>query len=39
MSIAQSAICRTWQPALYDLFFLLVGGLGHRGTEVFYWYK
>ena len=25
--------------ALYDLFFLLVGGLGHRGTEVFYWYK
>ena len=37
MSIAQSAICRTWQPARCVIcFFLVVGGLRHRGTEVFY---
>ena len=37
MSIAQSAICRTWQPARCVIwFFLAVGGLGHRDTKVFY---
>ena len=39
MSIAQSAICRTWQPAPVILFFPRSGRLGHRGTEIFYRYK
>ena len=40
LSITQSAICRTWQPArCVMLSFSVSRGLGYRGAEIFCWHK